>query len=214
MGDFNVNWEDRSARKNLKQISDNFDLTQVVKGPTRISYNTGTQIDLIFSNKPERITKSFNMITGLSDHNLVLVARKLTSKRFCVSTAKEQESTRISNKEQDRFKNTINSFNLSNLLAGKDLHEGSTVLLSKLQYFIKEFTQKFRNRNSKNSFLWINAEILKGMKERDLAKKKKKKANKSKLCHDKHNFTMLRNKVTSMLRKSRAEHNKQSRGQF
>lgn len=88
------------------------------------------------------------------------------------------------------------------------------MLLSKLQYFIKEFTQKFRNRNSKNSFLWINAEILKGMKERDLAKKKEKKANKSKLCHDKHNFTMLRSKVTSMLRKSRAEHNKQSRGQF
>lgn len=52
MGDFNVNWEDRSARKNLKQISDNFDL-----------------------------------------------ARKLTSKRFCVSTAKEQESTRIPNKD-------------------------------------------------------------------------------------------------------------------
>lgn len=40
MGDFNVNWEDRVARKNLKQICDNFDLTQVVKGPTRKTHNT------------------------------------------------------------------------------------------------------------------------------------------------------------------------------
>lgn len=38
MGDFNVNWEDRSARKHLKQISDNFPIS-----PTRISHNTGTQ---------------------------------------------------------------------------------------------------------------------------------------------------------------------------
>lgn len=149
MGDFNFNWEDKSARKHLKQISDNFPIS-----PTRISHNTGTQQ----TNQKE----SHNPLTWSQ------------SKRFCVSTAKEQES-KIPNKEQDRFKNTINRFNWSNLLAGKELHEGSTVLSNKLQYFIKEFTQKCRNRNSKNSLLWINVEISKVMKERDLAKKRKKR---------------------------------------
>nr|XP_055025620.1 uncharacterized protein LOC129415608 [Misgurnus anguillicaudatus] len=92
MGDFNVNWEDRVVRKNLKQITDRFDLTQVIKGPTRVTPSTKTQIDLIFSNRPERIKKSFNMITGISDHNLVLVTRKLSKKRFGVSKVKDQES--------------------------------------------------------------------------------------------------------------------------
>lgn len=38
--------------------------------------------DLIFSNKPERIIKSYNLLTGLSDHNMTLIARKLTKKRI------------------------------------------------------------------------------------------------------------------------------------
>jgi len=177
MGDFNVNWEDRVARKNLKQICDHFNLTQVVKGPTRITHNTETQIDLIFCNKPERITKSFNMITGLSDHNLVLVTRKLTSSRFGISTVKEKEVSRIPNKVRDDFIDTINRSNWSNLLDGKNVHDGSTVLTSRLQYFIKEFTHKFRNRNYKNCLPWITAEILNMMKERDLAKKKANKSN-------------------------------------
>ena len=68
MGDFNVDWEDKSKRKKLKAVTDKFHLDQLVKGPTRIAKCSNTQIDLIFTNKPERITKSYNLITGLSDH--------------------------------------------------------------------------------------------------------------------------------------------------
>ncbi len=82
MGDFNINWEDKSTRTNLKQITDSFDLKQLISGPTRITNSTKSQIDLIFTNRPERILKSCNMLTGLSDHNMILVTRKLTKKRF------------------------------------------------------------------------------------------------------------------------------------
>ncbi len=34
MGDLNLNWEDKTSRKKLKQISDCFNLVQMVKGPT------------------------------------------------------------------------------------------------------------------------------------------------------------------------------------
>lgn len=141
------------------------------------------------------------MITGLSDHNLVLVARKLTSKRFGVPTVNKQESCRIPNKEQKPFENKINSFNWNGLLAGKELNEGSKIFSNKIQSFITEFTRKFKNRPIKNNLPWINADILKIMKERDAALKK---AIKTKLSHDKHYFVMLRNKVTTLLRKSKA----------
>lgn len=78
MGDFNINWEDKRARKTLKQTMTKFDFVQLVKGPTRITPTSKTQIDLVFSNRPERITKSFNFVTGLSDHNLTLISRKLS----------------------------------------------------------------------------------------------------------------------------------------
>lgn len=77
MGDFNINWEEKTNRKALKRITDNSDVTQLIEGPTRITTSSQTQIDLIFSNRPERVVKSFNFITGLSDHNLT---RKLSKK--------------------------------------------------------------------------------------------------------------------------------------
>ena len=62
MGDFNVNWSDKSGRKKLKNITDYLNLTK---------------IDLLFTNRPEIITKTFNIMTGLSDHNIILFGRKL-----------------------------------------------------------------------------------------------------------------------------------------
>lgn len=57
MGDFNVNWGDKSKRKKLKLITEKFHLEQLVKGPTGIAKCSSTQIDLIFTDKPERTTK-------------------------------------------------------------------------------------------------------------------------------------------------------------
>ncbi len=82
MGDYNLNWEDKGKRRKLKTITDKYNLQQLIRGPTRITKNSSTVLDLVFSNKPERITKSYSLITGLSDHNLTLVARKLTKNRF------------------------------------------------------------------------------------------------------------------------------------
>lgn len=59
---------------------DDIDVTQVINGPTRITNSTSTQIDLAFTNRPERILKSYNMLTGMSDHDLIMVTRKLNKK--------------------------------------------------------------------------------------------------------------------------------------
>ncbi len=78
VGDFN----EKSNRKKLQEIVSHFDLIQLIQGPTRITSSSKTQIDLIFSNKPEIIIVSINVLTGLSYHNLILVVIKLTKCRF------------------------------------------------------------------------------------------------------------------------------------
>ncbi len=45
MGDFNINWDDKTIRKNLKQITDHFDLKQMINEPTIIINSTRSQID-------------------------------------------------------------------------------------------------------------------------------------------------------------------------
>lgn len=69
-------------RKKLKDVMEMFQMTQMISKPTRLTRASKTLLDLIFTNKPDRITKTYNLITGLSDHNLTLAARKLTKSYF------------------------------------------------------------------------------------------------------------------------------------
>jgi len=200
MGDFNINWEDKSVRKTLKQITDDCDLTQLINGPTRVTSSTRTQIDLIFSNQPKRIVKSFNMLTGLSDHNMILIARKLTNKRF-TPFVQEQESSNIPKNMQGQFISAIQSISWDNILLGRSLEEDSQRFTQQLQRSIDAFTCRQRHRKKKNTIPWITTNILNLMKKRDMALKS---AIKSKATSDRHIFTMLRNRVVKEIRIAKA----------
>ena len=78
MGDFNLNWIDKTRRKKLKIITvhlTQFHLSQMIKNPTRLTQSSKTLLDLIFTNKVDRINKTYNFVTGISDHNLILVLK-------------------------------------------------------------------------------------------------------------------------------------------
>ena len=81
-GDFNINWLDIGCKQKLQTLMTKFNYNQLIKGPTRITKHSKTLIDMAFANRPERITKTYNLITGLSDHNMTLTVRKLTKKRL------------------------------------------------------------------------------------------------------------------------------------
>ena len=52
------------------------------------------------------MTKSFNMVTGLSDHNLTLIARKLSKSRFNLSTVRKPDLL-VPKSELNHFENAI-----------------------------------------------------------------------------------------------------------
>lgn len=200
MGDFNITWEDKS-RKKLKQITDGFNLVQMIKGPTRITNSTSTQIDLVFSNRLERIVKSYNMITGLSDHNMVLISRKLTSKRFNTHFS-NKEFSGIPKNKQDDFNEAIKNMNWEDLLYHTDLEIASQTFTEKLQSTISDFSIQMKCKNKKQSLPWVNDNIKQLMKERGNALKL---ATRSKRTHDRSKFVMLRNKVVRVSRKAKAD---------
>lgn len=201
MGGFNINWEDKTNRKALKQITDNFDLTQLISGPTRITTSSQTQIDLIFSNRPERVVMSFNFITGLSDHNLT---GKLSKKRFQSVSLPEQ--LRIPKSETENFKCAIQQTNWNDLLLGLNVEEDSNILTHEIQHIAHKCTKNIKGKKTKQkqrrSLPQLNSELLKLMRERDLVLKR---ALKSKLVNDKHNFFMLRTKITKEIRKTKTD---------
>ena len=130
MGDFNVNWEDKGTNKTLQQVSNKCYLTQLIKGPTRITSSSKTQINLIFTNKPERVTNSFNMITGRSNHNLTLIARKIPESRFHLNPNTKSSQLRIPKTDIDECDREIKNINWDQFIAGVDVDTDTNVSYS------------------------------------------------------------------------------------
>ncbi len=161
-------------------------MKQMINGPTRITNSTRSQIDLIFSNRAERILNTFNMLTGLSDHNLILVARKLSSKRLN-SFIRKYDSYGIPKRKLDDFRKAVHQIEWDDLLIGKDQDEDSQTFSKKLESTIKDFSCKLNPKNKKHTVPWMNSDILELMKKRDLALKT---ANRSKFSHDRQHFAV------------------------
>lgn len=75
VGDFNIDWlTDSPEKKNITLLSSVFGLTQVMTLPTRVTNDTSTCIDHIYTNIPELCSGFSSTATGCSDHNLILVS--------------------------------------------------------------------------------------------------------------------------------------------
>ena len=137
------------------------------------------------------------MITGLSDHNLTLVARKLTNKRFHPYLT-ENEFIGISRGKQESFKNTAQQIEWDNVIRGIDSEEDTQIFTKTLEKTL----EKIKHKRNKNQIPWMNSNIIQLMKERD---KVLKNALKTKSTHDRSHFAMLRNKVVKQLGKAKAD---------
>ena len=203
MGDFNINWGKKTERKKLKDITNKFNLSQLIQGPTRITNTSQTQIDLIFSNRPERVTTSHNMLTGLSDHNITLLVRKLTRKRLGNSTIRNQFYEKIPKNEIVNLENAINQIDWSDLLTNRDTEVSCSTFFSTLNEIRANFTRKVKQKHGQKTTLpWLNDTLWQQMKDRDSALKRALKSGHS---SDRLIFTTLRNKVLRNLRKAKAD---------
>lgn len=57
-GDFNINQLDRGNKQKLQSVMAKFSFQQVTKGPTRNTRQANMLIDLMFTNRPERLTET------------------------------------------------------------------------------------------------------------------------------------------------------------
>lgn len=202
LGDFNINWSDKAKRKDLKRVMSNFDFQQVVEGPTRITNSSETLIDLVFTNRPERIKKSYNLVTGLSDHNMILILRKLTKQRFNITANVNQEHYKVPNGQLTNLENTIKEINWNEYLANTNVDDNCNRLMCELQTTIQSFMRKVKYKPGKRNYLpWLNENIRSLMKQRDQALKMALRNN---VEHEKRLFTTLRNKVVKELKKAKA----------
>ena len=80
VGDFNLNVFDPKDKEKINDFCYDHQLSQLVEKPTRVTENSSTCIDLIFSSHPEKVNKIEVVPLGLSDHSMVLLNRKVHTK--------------------------------------------------------------------------------------------------------------------------------------
>lgn len=102
---------------------------------------------------------------------MVLISRKLTSKRF-TTHASNKELFGIPKNKQSEFKSAIDNINWEDLVSSNiDLEISSQIFTEKLQSTISDFSIKTKYKYKKQSLPWVNDNIKKLMKERDNALK-------------------------------------------
>lgn len=81
LGDLNCNFiaeqKDHPTNK-LIQLSEDFQLTQLINEPNRITEKSRTLIDVVLTNTRNRVADSGVLHLGISDHSLIYVIRKIS----------------------------------------------------------------------------------------------------------------------------------------
>ena len=81
IGDLNCNFlaarPDRNT-ENLKPIIEVYQMKQLISEPTRLTESSQTLIDVILTNKPNRIVSSGVLHVSISDHSLIYTVRKIS----------------------------------------------------------------------------------------------------------------------------------------
>lgn len=194
-GDFNINWLNKTCREKLQSLMAKFNYTQMIKGPTRISRKSKTLIDMVFTKRPERIIRTYNLITGLSDHNMILTARKLTKKRLKYFGKPEKDNNiklGIPKSKTLQFERELKNLNWEQIVSIEDVELCCNSMTAAITKLIEKFTQKTKCNQHESTLPWLNTEIKKLMKMRDMALKKSLR---SKLTTDILAYKSLRNKV-------------------
>ena len=78
IGDFNYDQfkTDCSAWRDFEKTMGNFKMKQLITKPTRVTSNSSTCIDHVWTNRPHMYSNNGVVISNFSDHRMVFTGRK------------------------------------------------------------------------------------------------------------------------------------------
>ena len=201
LGDFNINMLEKESLevKALNNfIIEPFDLTQLIKEPTRITQHSRTLIDLILVGKDENVLFSgcFDA-PGISDHHFTYMAYNIKKEKFKPQIVKSRV---FKNFDFKAFSEYTEKLNWESIISVSNINTKVTILENLIKQALDIFAPfKTFTIRKPGGTPWITDEIKEKMSERDKAKDAFNVTGDTKF-HEA--FKILRNGVTSMLRKA------------
>ena len=203
LGDMNVNYlAQDSLPVNFFQtnITEPFNLTQIIKDPTRITLTSSTLLDLILVSNYSNVKKSGVVdVPGISDHCLVYMAYAIKKTKFIPKTVTRRDFRNFS---EESFKNDMELAPWGNVLAVREEEVDNQVTI--IENIFNEIIDRhapFRTFTIKQPPTpWLTPSIKSLM---DLRDKEKNKFNITKNNDVWDNFVSLRNRVNHAIRASK-----------
>ena len=170
-----------------------FNLSRFITQPTRVTENSSTLIDHIYTNKPETIIEVNVPFYSISDNYIVCAKRK------CIKQERKYHHLTINyrdfkNVDDEKFINSIIDSNISNVKNKTDVNE-ALILWNQLflDCFDKHAPLKSKRVKSASLPPWINPGINQARKKRDMFHKLK----------DFNQYKFWRNKVNTLINDSK-----------
>ena len=188
--------------KKMNEVSESFQMKQVIKEATRITETSETLIDHIYTNFPEKISHSGVIHTGLSDHCYVYT---IMGKEINTDPNDHKYSINRSYKYFDEvsFKSDMRKVNWFEIVHCNNIDDAVNSFEMKFLEIANRHAPLRKKRVRHKISPWITDKIAKAMRERDDVKKR---ASKSKCPQMWNDYRSLRNKVNSMVKTSKKEY--------
>mgnify|MGYP002803522946 FL=1 len=187
----------QSHSRRLIDILELFQMKQVIADPTRITSTTASLLDIVATNRPDKVKESGVIHLGISDHSLVYVSLKVAVPR---DKPKIVESRNLKNYNINYFNNHI-----SHLLRNSSWdHKDQTHLwiqFKNIFNYVSDIHARIKTRKVRSTYApWLTTEIRCEMNKRDHLKKRAVKSNSKRLHRD---YQLKRNEVNKLIKSAK-----------
>ena len=179
-------------------------MKQIITEPRRITNNTSSSIDIIATNRPDKIKESGVLHLGISDHSLVYACLKISLQR---KKPKIVETRNLKNSYVDHFNNHI--FYL--LRDSTWNHRDPDILWAQFKDIfnhVSDIYAPIKTRKVRSTYApWLTTQIRCEMNKRDYLKKRAVKTNSENVYRA---YQAKRNEVDKLIKITKSRYCKEN----
>ena len=204
LGDFNTNFLNTTGRLPLRNIFIDFGYDQLITAPSRITKDTKTLIDLIFTNSPVNISRVNVISCSLSDHSMIMCVRKMNNIKFKSQTISFRDFSKYDvNQINNELLNTDFSLVYNTLSVNEAYNNLSSILLNVLNKHAPFVSKRIKGKVSP----WLTGDVKQAMNNRDQLLRKAQKSNSD---DDWNAYRRMKNFVTNLVTRAKRTFFKES----
>ena len=163
MGNFNINYLSTAKNLNLKRAFNNLGLTQIIRTATRITKDSSTSIDLIFTNKAANVTNASSFPLSFSDHDMIGCVRKINTMKYAPKTI---ECRDYKHYNHDGLCNDIKNINWKPIEEASDVNKALKYFNAKVSKVIGRHAPTIQKSVKGRPCKWLIRKLKKEMNNR------------------------------------------------